>query len=69
MRTVGTQTRSEFETDSNLAWRRGVALDAMLLAALPARRRGVWRLNHEQMNRLDLARQLEQAAKVNRPCK
>lgn len=67
MKTVGSQIRSEFETDANKAWQRGVALDAMLLAALPVRLRGVWRLTHAQMNRLDLARQVEQAVKVNRP--
>ena len=67
MKTVGSQNRSELERNAIRAWRRGVALDAMLRAALPARQRGVWRLTHAQMNRLDLARQLEQAGKVNRP--
>lgn len=66
MKTVGTQTRSEIEADPSKAWRRGAALDAMLQAGKPTRRHGVWRLTHLQMNRLDLERQLEQAAKVNR---
>ncbi len=67
MKTVGNQIRTEFEHDPTQAWRRGVALDAMLRAALPTRARGVWRLTHEQMNELDLARQAEQAGKLNRP--
>ena len=65
MKTVGTQTRSEIEVDPSKAWQRGAALDAMLHAAKPARRHGVWRLTHLQMNRLDLERQREQAARVN----
>lgn len=67
MKTVGKQIRTEFERDPTQAWRRGVTLDAMLRAALPMRVRGVWRLTHGQMNGLDLARQAEQAGKVNRP--
>lgn len=66
MRIVGAKNRSEIETDPLQAWQRGKALDAMLRAAQPARQRGVWRLTHAQMNLLDLARQLAQAAKVNR---
>lgn len=66
MKTVGTQTRSEFEEDPLKAWQRGAALDATLHAAMPRRQRGAWRLTHLQMNQFDLARQLEQAAKVNR---
>lgn len=68
MKTVGSQNRTEFERNPTMAWRRGVALDAMLRAALPARAHGVWRLTHKQMNRLDLARQVVQAGKVNLPC-
>lgn len=67
MKTVGTQAHSEIEADPSKAWRRGIALDAMLHAAKPARQRGVWRLTHLQMNRLDFEYQLLQAAKVNRP--
>lgn len=67
MKIVGSQTRTEFERNPIKAWQRGVALDAMLRAALPARAHGVWRLTHGQMNRLDLARQVEQAGKVNLP--
>ncbi len=67
MKTVGSQTRTEFERNPTRAWQRGVALDAMLRAALPPRPHGVWRLTHRQMNTLDLARQVEQAGKVNLP--
>lgn len=66
MKTVGSQIRSEFEFDPAKAWRRGLALDAMLRVALPLRERGVWRLTHLQMNHADLERQREQAAKVDR---
>lgn len=66
MRTVGTQTRSEFENDPIRAWHRGVALDAMLRAAMPHPRPGVWRLTHARMNQADLDRQRLQAAKLNR---
>ncbi len=69
MKTVGTQTRSEIEVDPGKAWQRGAALDAMLLGARAARPLGVWRLTHLQMNRLDLERQREQAARVNGLCK
>jgi hypothetical protein len=62
---VGTQTRSEIEPDPQKAWQRSKALDALLRAARSPYPRGVWRLTHAQMNRLDLERQLAQAAKVN----
>lgn len=65
MKTVGARHREEFERDPAKAWKRGLALDAMLNAAMPPRRRGVWRLTHAQMNASDLARQREQAARVN----
>ena len=65
MKLVGTQNRNEIEPDPQKAWQRCKALDAMLHRALPARPHGAWRLTHAQMNRLDLERQLAQAAKVN----
>ena len=65
MKVVGTQDRSEIEPDPQKAWQRCKALDAMLRAARPPYPRGVWRLTHAQMNRLDLERQIAQAAKVN----
>ena len=67
MKTVGTRDRDEFEHDPAKAWHRGLTLDAMLRKAMPVRTRGVWRLTHAQMNLADLARQREQAAKVNGP--
>lgn len=66
MKVIGTQDRGETERDPQIAWQRCKKLDAMLRSARPERPRGVWRLTHEQMNRLDLERQTEQAAKVNR---
>jgi len=53
VRTVGTQDRSEFESDPIKAWDRGRRLDALLAMALPERPHGVWRARHEQLNRLD----------------
>jgi len=41
------------------------ALDAMLHAALPPVRRGVTRGTHEHFNRLDAARQIEAARRLN----
>ena len=65
MKMVGKQDRSEIELDAQEAWQRCKALDAMLRAGRPPYPRGVWRLTHAQMNRLDFERQLAQAAKVN----
>ena len=50
-----------------MAWQRGVVLDAMRRAELLARSPGVLRLTHGQMNGLDMARQVEQAGRVNLP--
>jgi hypothetical protein len=65
MKMVGTQDRGEIELDPQIAWQRCKRLDAMLRTARAPYSRGVWRLTHEQMNRLDLERQLALAAKVN----
>ena len=65
MKIVGTQNRGETEPDPHEAWRRGRRLDAMLRVAQPPRVRGVWRLTHAQMDRLDFERQLAQAAAAN----
>lgn len=65
MRIVGRQDRSEIELDPVKAYRRARALDAMLHAALPPVRRGVTRGTHEHFNRLDAARQIEAARKLN----
>jgi len=65
MRIVGRQDRSEIELDPVKAYRRARALDAMLHAALPPVRRGVTRGTHEHFNRLDAARQVEAARRLN----
>jgi len=65
MRIVGRQDRSEIELDPVKAYRRARALDAMLHAALPPVRRGVTRGTHEHFNRLDAARQIEAARRLN----
>ena len=66
MRIVGRQDRSEIELDPVKAYRRARALDAMLHAALPPVPRGVTRGTHEYFNRVDAARQIEAARKLNR---
>jgi hypothetical protein len=65
MRIVGEQDRSEIELDPVKAYRRGRALDGMLLAALPPVPRGVTRGTHEHFNRVDAARQVAAARKLN----
>jgi hypothetical protein len=65
MRIVGSQDRSEIELDPARAYRRARALDAMLHVALPPVRRGVTRGTHEHFNRLDAARQIEAARRLN----
>jgi len=65
MRIVGRQDRSEIELDPVKAYRRARALDAMLRAALPPVRRGVTRGTHEYFNRVDAARQIAAARKLN----
>lgn len=66
MKIVGKRNRSEFELDPQVAWQRGKVLDAMLSDALVPHTRGVWRLTHRQMNKMDFERQLIQAATVNK---
>ncbi len=65
MRIVGRQDRSEIELDPVKAYRRARALDAMLHAALPPVPRGVTRGTHEHFNRMDAARQIEAARRLN----
>lgn len=65
MRIVGKQNRSEIELDPVQAYRRGRALDDMLRAALSPVTRGVIRGTHEHFNRLDAARQIAAARKLN----
>jgi hypothetical protein len=66
MRIVGRQERSEIELDPVKAYRRARALDAMLHAARPPVPRGVTRGTHEYFNRVDAARQIAAARKLNR---
>ena len=58
MRVVGSQNRTEIELDPVKAYRRGRAMDVLLLAALPPLPRGVTRGTHEYFNRCDAARQI-----------
>ena len=67
MKIVGQFDRNEIELNPQEAWRRCRQLDTMLHAQCQPYPRGVWRLTHAQMNRIDLERQVAQAAKVNRP--
>lgn len=66
MRVIGpNRERTEFELDPVQAYRRGRALDAMLRAALPAPRRGVFRGSFADFAREDEARMREAARKLN----
>lgn len=65
MRIVGRENRTEIELDPVKAYRRARALDAVLQAALPPIRRGVTRGTHEYFNRLDAARQIDAARRIN----
>ncbi len=63
-RTVGRQNRSEFVLDPVEAWHRGRRLDRMLAQA--PRPRGVTRGTHAAFERLDEARRIEVARRLNR---
>ena len=66
MRVVGpNRDRTEFELDPVQAYRRGRALDAMLRAAMPAPRRGVFRGSFAKFAREDEARMRAAARKLN----
>jgi hypothetical protein len=66
MKVIGNNKNwSEFELDPQKAWERGRALDASMKIGMTPHPRGVWRMTHAQMNAMDLARQREQAAKLN----
>ena len=66
MRVIGPhRDRTEFELDPVQAYRRGRALDAMLRAALPAPRRGVFRGSFADFAREDEVRMREAARKLN----
>jgi hypothetical protein len=66
MRIIGNRKNwSETELDPGEAYRRGRALDAMLRSAIPAPRRGVYRGTFEFFVRLDAARALAAARRIN----
>lgn len=66
MRIVGPRRdHNEFELDPVQAYRRGRKLDAMLRAALPAARRGVFRGSFADFASEDEARMREAARKLN----
>ena len=66
MRVIGpNRDHTEFELDPAKAYRRGRALDAMLRAALPPYRRGVFRGTFADFAREDEARMREAARKLN----
>ena len=66
MRVVGpNRDHTEFELDPVKAYRRGHALDAMLRAALPAVRRGVFRGSFADFARQDEARMRAVARQIN----
>ncbi|MGB5079509.1 MAG: hypothetical protein WBO23_02065 [Burkholderiales bacterium] len=65
-RTVGRKNRSEFVLDPVEAWHRGRLLDRMLARAQTARPRGVSRGTHAVFERLDEARRVESARRLNR---
>ena len=65
MRIVGNQIRSEIELDPVMAYRRARQLDLMLRAAIPARPAGITRGSHAYFQRLDEARMIEIARRVN----
>lgn len=66
MRIVGHQNRTEVELDPVEAYRRGRKLDAMLRTAVPKSSRGVQRGTPQMFERLDEARMLDAARKLNR---
>ncbi len=65
MRIVGNQNRSEIELDPLTAYRRGRKLDAMLRAARLPIPRGVMRGSHDYFQRMDEARMIETARRIN----
>ena len=65
-RIVGRQDRSEFILDPVEAWHRGRRLDQMLAQTQAARPRGVSRGTHAEFERLDEARRIETARRLNR---
>jgi hypothetical protein len=65
MRIIGNQNRNEIELDPVIAYRRGRRLDLMLRAANPVRPSGITRGTHAEFQRLDDARMIEMARRIN----
>ncbi len=65
MRIVGKHNRSEIELDPVVAFRRGRQLDRALSGAYPKRTQGVSRGTHAEFQRLDEARIIEIAKRLN----
>ncbi len=65
MRIVGNQNRSEIELDPVTAYRRGRRLDAMLRATSLPIPHGVTRGSHDYFQRMDEARMIETARRLN----
>jgi hypothetical protein len=65
MKTIGPdRNRTEIELDPVKAYRRGRVLDAMLRTALPRPKQGVYRGTFEEFERMDEARMVAAARKV-----
>jgi hypothetical protein len=65
MRIIGNQNRNEIELDPVIAYQRGRRLDLMLRAPNPVRPSGVTRGTHTYFQRLDEARMVDMARRVN----
>ena len=65
MRIIGNLNRSEIELDPVTAYRRGRRLDAMLRAARLPIPHGVTRGSHDYFQRMDEARMIETARRIN----
>jgi len=66
MRVIGpNKHRSEIELDPEQSYRRGRVLDRMLRSAIPALERGVYRGTADTFARMDEARMIEAARKIN----
>jgi hypothetical protein len=68
MRIIGPRSQhTEIERNPTEAYRRGRALDTMFRSALPPIVRGVYRGTFATFNRMDEARMLQAARKLNTP--
>jgi hypothetical protein len=64
-RIVGSKDRAEFVLDPVEAWHRGRVLDRMLAQTQPPHPRGVFRGTHAEFGRIDEARRIEAARRLN----